>query len=264
MLMIQFGLDTKPPGQVRKRSCSGFKYLFFGHHKRGWRRLETRGITNTTSRQQSVFVFTSVSFVFYLFLASSAVSFQLLLGSLGSSSSLHLHLTPSSDQFVFKPDLQFSFCRIVCSVSSVLMLFSTVLQLIYQQSPACVSTSSALIMTDGNCPNCPSKHYSVSSTQTQLDVSRLPVKDISLCRYKLSWKLSTGLVKKHLDLSQQTQLETSQLPVTKIYFYVPNILAGDVLILCQKYQVFLPLMELKIVLKTHSNVPGDVWRLHTH
>lgn len=97
VLMIQFCLDTKPPGQVRKRSCSGFKYLFFGRHKRGWRRLETRGITNTTSRQQPVFVFTSVSFVFYLFLASSAVSFHLLLGSLGSSSSLHLHLTPSSD-----------------------------------------------------------------------------------------------------------------------------------------------------------------------
>lgn len=82
-----------------KTTWSGQEKIMFGLQIFDFRSPQTRLETsrNTTSRQQPVFVFTSVSFVFYLFLASSAVSFQLLLGSLGSSSSLHLHLTPSSD-----------------------------------------------------------------------------------------------------------------------------------------------------------------------
>lgn len=228
--MIQFGLDTKPPGQVRKRSCSGFKYLFFGRHKCGWRRLETRHPVNN------------------LFLSSQAfhlcfICFWRL--PLFPFSSFSVLLVPPPHSTFTSPPPQISLY-----LSPIFSPVSVASPVLFPLSWCCFrlffswSTSSLLhvcpprLLSSWQMEIVPTVHQNIiqfSSTQTQLDVSRLPVKDISFCRYKLSWKLSTGLVKKHLDLSQQTQLETSQLPVTKIYFYVPNILAGDVLILCQKY-----------------------------
>ena len=198
----------------------------------------------------------SIQLEFICVLSVFAVSFQLLLSSLGSSTS-----SPPQISLTLSPIFSSVSVASPVSVSFVLILFSTVPVIhpgIDLPVVSCMWVHLVCSHHDRWKLSKKSKNYSVF-----VNTNRVGCVPTSCQRYQLlSLQAQLEIVRrscyKHLDLSQQTQLETSQLPARNIYFYIPNIVAGgDVLISCQKYQFLLLPMELKIVPKTLSNVP---WR----
>ena len=134
----------------------------------------------------------SIQLQFICVLSVFAVSFQLLLSSLGSSTS-----SPPQITLTLSPIFSSVSVASPVSVSSVLILFSTVPVIHPGIDLPVVSCMWVHLVCSHHDRWKLSKNQKIIqflSTQTELDVSRLPVKDISFCRYKLSWKLSAGLV----------------------------------------------------------------------